>query len=98
MENCECERKKLIERNSEDKKALTNRMNRIIGQMNGVKKMIEEDRYCQDVLVQLLAIEKSIRSLSSTILDEHVHSCLINRIQNGEVEAADEISELFKKF
>lgn len=75
-----------------------NRMNRIIGQMNGVRAMIEDDRYCDDVLIQLSAIDKAIKSLANVILDEHLHSCLIESIQNGDYEALDEIADLFRRF
>ncbi|MCQ3035036.1 MAG: metal-sensing transcriptional repressor [Bacilli bacterium] len=98
MEKCCCNENKTKMRTEEEKKALISRMNRLIGQMNGVKKMIEDDRYCDDILIQLAAIDKSIKSLSGVILDQHVHSCLIERIQNGETEVVDEIVELFKKF
>ena len=98
MSNCCCNENKITKRSEEEKKDLTSRMNRLIGQMNGVKKMIEEDRYCDDILIQLSAIDKSIKSLAGVILDKHVHSCLIERIQNGETEVVDEIVELFKKF
>ena len=63
-----------------------------------VKKMIEEDRYCDDVLIQLSAIDKSIKSLANIILDDHMHSCLIENIKNGNYEAVDEIVDLFKRF
>lgn len=91
----ECRTKK---RTEEGKKSLVNRMNRIIGQMNGVKTMIENDRYCDDVLIQLSAIDKAIKSLANVILDEHIHSCLIESIQNGDYEALDEITDLFRRF
>ena len=85
-------------RGEEEKKALTTRVNRIIGQMNGVKKMIEEDRYCDDVLVQLAAIDKATKSLAAIILESHMHSCLVENIQSGNLAVVDEIVDLFKKF
>ena len=60
--------------------------------------MIEDDRYCDDILIQLSAIDKSIKSLANVILDEHVHSCLIENIQKGNVEVVDEIVDLFRRF
>ena len=91
-----CCKKKI--RSEEDKKALINRMNRITGQMNGIKRMIEEDRYCDDVLIQLAAIEKSIKSLATVILEEHMKTCLVSSIQNGDTSVVDEIVDLFKRF
>lgn len=96
MENC-CLCKVKI-RNEEDKKLLINRINRIVGQMNGVKKMIEDNRYCDDVLIQLSAIDKSIKSLANTILEEHIHTCVVNDVKEGKFETLDEIVELFKRF
>ena len=97
MEHCGCNERKKV-RSEEEKKNLVNRINRIAGQMNGVKRMIETDRYCDDVLTQLAAIEKSVRSLSTEILERHMHSCLIENVQSGNLEVVDEIVELFKRF
>ena len=66
--------------------------------MNGVKSMIENDRYCDDVLIQLSAIDKSIKSLANVILDEHIHTCLLKDIKEGKEESLDEIVELFRRF
>lgn len=84
---CECE-----------KNAYIVRMNKIIGQMNGVKKMIETDRYCDDILTQLSAIDRSIKSLADLIMDHHLHSCLIEDVQKGDYKIVDEVLDLFKKF
>ena len=93
--NC-CEKKKI--RTEEEKKALNVRINKIMGQMNGIKKMIDEDRYCDDILIQLSAIDKSIKSLSTLILDNHMRTCLVKSIQNGDTSVVDEIVDLFKRF
>ena len=93
---CSCQRVK--NRKEEDKKKLINRINRLIGQMNGIKIMIENDRYCDDVLIQLSAIDKSIKSLANVILDDHIHTCLLNDIKEGKEESLDEIVELFRRF
>ena len=93
MECC----KKTI-RNKEDKKNIENRMNRIIGQMEGVKRMINDDRYCSDILIQLSAINNSIKSLASIIFDQHLHSCVVNEIKNDDFSSLDELTELFRKF
>ena len=61
-------------RTTDEKKKLINRLNRISGQIDGVKKMIEDDRYCDDILTQLSAIEKAVKSLSSVILERHMYS------------------------
>ena len=94
--NC-CSENKVI-RSEEDKKNLINRISRISGQVDGVKKMIENDRYCPDILLQLASIEKSIKSLSSIILDNHMHSCVIKGIKEGDESKIDEVIDLFRRF
>ena len=67
----ECFRTK--KREEEDKKNFISRLNKIAGQVKGIAKMIEEDRYCDDVLIQLSAVDKAIKSLANKILDDHMH-------------------------
>lgn len=93
-----CCNTKIKERSLEEKKILTTRLNKIIGQLNGIKNMIEEDRYCDDILIQLSAADKSIKSLANLLLDNHMHTCLIEHIENKNYEIIDEIVELFKRF
>lgn len=85
-------------RDEEDKRQIIIRLNKIIGQMNGVKKMIENDRYCFDVLSQLSAIDKAISSLSSKLIDHHLHTCIVDDIKKGDLKTVDELAELFKRF
>lgn len=92
------EKYKKTKRSDEDKNKLITRLNKLIGQMNGIKKMIEDDRYCDDILIQLSAIDKSIKSLANVILDNHMHTCLIENIENGNYEVVNEIIDLFKRF
>jgi len=97
MQNHNCLEKKTV-RSEELKSDLNKRLNRIIGQMNGVKKMIDEDKYCQDVLIQLSAIYKSIKSVSNIILDNHMHNCVKNGIKNNDDELIDEVLDLIRRF
>lgn len=85
-------------RTEEEKKIVNNRINRIEGQLRGVKKMINDDIYCRDVLIQLSAIENSIRSLSNHILENHLYTCVIRDLEKGNLEVIDELINLFKKF
>lgn len=93
---CSCKRMKI--RSEEEKKPLLTRMKRLIGQMNGVYHMIEENRYCDDILIQLSAIDQSIKSLANLLLDQHMHTCLVEDIQKGNMESIDEIVDLFRRF
>ena len=97
MEKELCCNKKTI-RVEEEKKIINNRINRIEGQLKGIKKMIGEDAYCNDVLIQLSAIENSIKSLSNHILENHLYSCVTRDLENGKLEVIDELISLFKKF
>lgn len=97
QEKCCCgERTKL--RSAEEKRALEIRINKIIGQMNGIKTMVLNDRYCDDILIQLSAVDKSIKSLANMMLDAHMHTCLIENIKAGNNDIVDEIVDLFKRF
>lgn len=93
----ECCKKKTV-RNEDEKKIITNRINRIEGQLTGIKKMIQNDSYCNDVLVQLSAVENSVKSLSNHILEKHLYSCVTRDLENGNLEIIDELIGLFKKF
>lgn len=85
-------------RADEDKNAIISRLNRIAGQVQGVKRMIEDDKYCDDVLIQLSAINKSIKSLANLILEKHMYSCVLTNIQNGNTDILSEVANLFKRF
>ncbi len=93
--NC-CNKK--THRGKEEKKIINNRINRIEGQLRGVKKMIEEEAYCNDVLVQLSAIENAVKSLSNHVLENHLYNCVTRDLENGNLEIIDELISLFKKF
>lgn len=60
--------------------------------------MINDDIYCRDVLIQLSAIENSMRSLSNHILENHLYTCVIKDLEKGNLEVIDELINLFKKF
>ena len=85
-------------RGETEKKKINNRINRIEGQLRGVKKMMQENVYCNDILIQLSAIEKSVKSLSNFILENHLYNCVANDLENGKLEVIDELISLFKKF
>ncbi len=98
MEKETCCSYKKKSRSEEEKKNLLSRLNRIEGQVGGIKKMIEDDRYCDDVLIQLSAVDKAIKSFAGLLLDLHMHSCVIEGVQKGNFEVIDEMVDLFKRF
>lgn len=89
---------KKTNRSAEEKKRIISRLNRISGQINGISKMVEQDAYCNDVLIQLSAVKNSIKSLSTYILENHLCTCVARDLENGDFEAIDEIVSLFKRF
>ncbi len=97
MKENKCCNKK-TKRGIDEKKLITNRLNRISGQISGIKKMIENDVYCNDVLIQLKAVESSIQSLSNHILENHLYNCVTRDLENGELDTIDELISLFKRF
>ena len=96
MDNSCCNKK--TKRSSDEKKIIINRLNRISGQINGITKMIENDAYCNDVLVQLSAVKNSVKSLSTHILENHLYSCVTRDLENGDLDSIDELISLFKRF
>lgn len=75
------------------------RLNRISGQIEGVKKMIEERRYCPDILTQLRAVASATKSLEASVLEAHLGSCVADAFKSDKVEEQKEkISELVKLF
>lgn len=92
-DNCQ----KTKHRSCEEKKKMTKRLNIIGGQINGVKQMIEDDRYCSDILIQISAINKSLKSLGNEILKSHLNTCVVNDIKNDNLEVIDEVIDLFDK-
>ncbi len=91
------ERKKTV-RSEEEKKNIISRVNRIVGQLNGVRTMVEDDRYCEDILVQLAAVEASAKSLSAVVLRNHLQGCVVEEIKKGNTEILDEVIDLFKRY
>ena len=96
MEHNRCSKK--TKRSEEEKKRIISRLHRISGQINGISKMIENDAYCNDVLIQLSAVKNSVKSLSTHILENHLCTCVARDLENGDYEAIDEIISLFKRF
>jgi CsoR family transcriptional regulator, copper-sensing transcriptional repressor len=78
------------------------RLNRIAGQVEGVKKMVEEDRYCPEILSQLRAVRSAVKGIETEILRRHLSSCVVSAMQGGDkasrLKTIEEITSLFSKF
>ena len=85
-------------RNEEEKKSILNRINRIKGQLTGIEKMINNDTDCNNVLIQTVAVEKSVKSLANFILENHLYICVANDLKDGHSKTIDELIDLFKRF
>ncbi|MDD5794826.1 metal-sensing transcriptional repressor [Clostridium sp. HCP1S3_B4] len=96
-ENCKCKNVKTKKRTNEDKKNLTNRLNRIEGQVRGIKKMLENDAYCTDILTQVSAVQSALNSFAKEILEEHVKTCVVNDIKEGNEEVIDDLLKTIRK-
>jgi DNA-binding FrmR family transcriptional regulator len=82
---------------TKDKDALIKRLHRIEGQVRGVEKMVEGDRYCIDILTQIAAVNTALESLALRILDEHVRHCVAGALQSGdEADAQTKTEELLE--
>lgn len=77
---------------------LQKRLNRAIGQLGGVKNMLDDNRYCGDVLVQLAAAESAIRSVSGMLLQDHLETCVVEQIRQGNDDVIEEVMQLVKRF
>jgi CsoR family transcriptional regulator, copper-sensing transcriptional repressor len=75
-----------------DKDALVKRLHRIEGQVRGLERMVEEDRYCIDVLTQIAAVKTALESVAMVILDDHVNHCVAGAMASGDEAAAAEKS------
>ncbi|MCH5263217.1 MAG: metal-sensing transcriptional repressor [Lachnospiraceae bacterium] len=94
---CECCHHKNTPRDAKVQKQLQNRVNRIIGQLGGIKNMIDDNRYCGDILIQIGAVESALQSLGYTILQDHMQTCVSEEVKKGNDEILTEAVELIKK-
>lgn len=77
---------------------MKNRLSRMVGQLNGIGKMLDENRYCGDILIQVAAVESALKSFASLVLQGHMETCVVDEIQKGNTEVVEEVVELVKKF
>lgn len=89
------ERKK--HREEKEARDLVNRINRIEGQVRGIRKMLEEERYCVDILTQVGAIQAALNSFNRQLLTGHIKSCVVEDIKDGREDAVDELCATLQK-
>ncbi|KYG57407.1 metal-sensing transcriptional repressor [Planococcus maritimus] len=79
------------------KRDLTNRLNRIEGQVRGIKGMVDRDVYCDDIITQLAATQSALNSVTKVLLDGHLKGCVKDRLASGDEEILDELLVTFQK-
>lgn len=95
MEKCCCDKSTV--RTDDQKKKLINRLKRIEGQIRGLQTMIENDSYCNDVLVQSAAVNAAVSAFERELLSSHIHTCVARDIRNGNDEVIDELVATLQK-
>ena len=95
MEQCCCHKTK--HRSEEEYKTLINRLCRIEGQVRGVRKMVENDAYCVDILTQVSAIQAALNGFNRELLSNHIRTCVMDDIRNGNDEIVDELVQTLQK-
>ncbi len=78
---------------ADDREALVRRLHRIEGQVRGIERMVEEDRYCIDVLTQISAATKALESVAVGMLDDHLRHCVADAVSRGGPEADEKLTE-----
>ena len=93
----EAEAENICAREERELKKLNSRINRIIGQLKGIQNMIDDNRYCGDILIQIGAVESALQALGYLILQEHMESCVVEEVRRGNTAIMSEAVELMKK-
>lgn len=94
-ECCRCHEKK--ERSPEEYKKLINRLNRIEGQIRGIKGMVEKDAYCPDIMTQVAAVTAALNAFNKELLGSHIKSCVVEDVRGGNDEIIDELIDTIGK-
>ena len=96
MENiCQCAKTRV--RSDEEYKALINRLNRIEGQIRGIKGMVEKSAYCTDILTQVAAVNAALNAFNRELLKQHIKTCVTDDIKNGKDDTVDELVATLQK-
>ena len=92
-----CCRYKSTPRDVSEVRAFQNRLNRMAGQLTGIGKMLEENRYCGDILVQVAAVQSALQAFGQAVLREHMRTCVVEQVQKGNTEIMEECADLIRK-
>lgn len=90
---------KMTKRKPNEKHALTSRLKRIEGQVRGIQNMVENDRYCTDIIIQISAINAALKQVGFSLLEQHANHCMKNAIESGEgEESLEELIQVIKQY
>lgn len=88
---------KMTMRSADERKKLINRLNRIEGQIRGIKGMIENDQYCTDILVQSAAVNAAVNAFNRELISSHIKGCVTRDLKEGKEETVDELVVTLQK-
>lgn len=94
---CGCVKHKHRDSNSPEYKSMMRRLKLIEGQVRGIEKMVEDDRYCIDILTQVSAVQCALNAFNKELLSQHIHSCVVDDIREGKDEVVDELVSALQK-
>lgn len=92
-----CCSNKTKHREDPEKRALTNRLSRVEGQVRGIKKMLDEDAYCTDILTQVSAVQAALNAFNKELLASHIRTCVVNDIRAGDDSVVDDLVATLQK-
>lgn len=93
---CSCTQKS-TPRDETELRKLKNRLSRMVGQLQGIGKMLDENRYCGDILTQVAAVESALQAFGYLVLQDHMETCVVEEIRKGNTSVVEEAVELVKK-
>ncbi len=96
-ENCPACHQRHTPRSDAELKQLKNRLNRMVGQLHGIGRMLDENRYCGDILIQISAVERALQNFGYQVLQSHIEACVAEELREGNTEIISETVELMKK-
>ena len=96
-ENCPACHQRHTPRGDAELKQLKNRLNRMVGQLNGIGRMLDENRYCGDILIQISAVERALQNSGYQVLQSHMEACVAEELRAGNTEIIGETVELMKR-
>lgn len=94
---CPCCSERRKRRTPEEQKALLVRLRKVEGQIRGIQKMVEEDRYCPDILMQVSAVNCALSAFNKLLLARHIRECVVDDIRNGDDETIDELCNVIER-